>query len=95
LAGTRLPVTYTIAPRQILWGKRAGTVDVVQQQAAWRDGCKPLGSAACEPPLPAGDAFWVLMRDSDGVLRAAGRCGLMLAPYFLKLARQSPHPTAR
>lgn len=89
VTGTRLPVTYSIAIRETLLGTSGRTTTVVQQQVAELDGCKPLGSAACEPALPPGDALWVLNRMPSGEQRFAGRCGQMLAPYLLRMAQRS------
>ena len=89
LMEARLPVTYSIAISETLWGRPVATAYVVQWQVADWDACKPLGSAACEPVLPRGDALWVLKRMPNGEQRYAGRCGLMLAPHFLRLSQQS------
>lgn len=89
LTGRPLPVTYTIAIRETLLGPSVRTTRVVQHQAAGFEGCNPLGSSACEPALPNGDALWVLNRTPNGEQRFAGRCGLELAPHFIRLARRS------
>ncbi len=83
--GRRAPVTYRIAFRKIVWGRSARTVDVVQYQQVDWSRCRPLGDAACEPSLPAGDALWPLRRSEEGSLAYAGRCGVMLATYVLRL----------
>ncbi len=88
IAGARLPVTYTIAVRETLLGRPVRTTTVVQRQGAGFDGCRPLGSAACEDALPTGDTLWVLNRMPNGEQRSAGGCGLALAPHFLRLAKQ-------
>lgn len=89
LARARLPVTYSVAVRETLLGPPVRMVKVVQRQMADFDACRPLGSAACEPDLPVGDALWVLNRGPNGEQQYGGSCALMLAPYFLRLAHRA------
>jgi hypothetical protein len=89
LAKMRLPVTYTVAVRETLWGQPVATTRVVQHQLASWDACKPLGSPACQPVLPFGDALWALHRMSNGEQTYAGQCGLTLASYYLRLGQTS------
>ncbi len=88
MAQLRLPVTYTIAVRETMYGPSVRTTKVVQHQLADFKACKPVGANACEAALPVGDALWVLNRMANGEQRYAGRCGLILAPYYLRVARQ-------
>lgn len=87
LASALLPVTYSLRIRQTLWGRPVAMTKVVQHQAADWDECRPLGSAACQPRMPVGDALWVLSRLPNGEQRNTGRCGLQLAPHFLRLSK--------
>lgn len=94
LTGSRHKVVYSVAIRRTLWGRPVATTEVVQYQIAETDGCKPLGSAACEAALPRGDTLWVLRRTPDGEQRYAGRCGLLLAPYLIRLAQRTARPVS-
>jgi hypothetical protein len=87
--GRRVPVVHKLLLRKVLWGRSTRMVDVVQYQKATWSSCKPLGSAACEPKLPLGDALWPLRRSSNGAQAYAGRCGIMLATYALRLSSGS------
>lgn len=89
LTEARLPVTYTVVVSRTFLGKPVKSTTVVQHQTVEWGGCKPLGSAACEAPFPAGDALWVLYRQANGELRHAGRCGQLLAPAFVQLANRT------
>jgi hypothetical protein len=83
--GRRVPVVHKLRLRKVIWGRSARTVDVVQYQQAQWSSCRPLGNAACQPKLPSGDALWPLRRPANGEHAYAGRCGIMLATYALRL----------
>lgn len=83
--GSRLPMTFHVKVTRTLWGRPLQTVSVVQRQIATWSGCVPLGSAACEAPLPGGDTLWVLSHTPTGELRHGGLCGVRLAARLLRL----------
>lgn len=87
--GRRAPFVYKLLFRKMLWGRSARMVDVVQYQQVTWSSCEPLGSAACQPKLPTGDALWPLRRWANGEHTYAGRCGVMLVTYALRLNQKT------